>query len=353
MDATERIEQLEATVEELRRELRELRDAVGTAGSGPEGASASGGGAVNRRRRAPTIEILTSSLSGLAESPIWDVEEQRLYWIDNAEGHVFRCTADGREVAVWPVGGHITSIAPRTRGGVIVTIDSAFYEVDLATSEKKVLFDVESGPGFGFNDGKVDRQGRFVSGLVEKALIDPSWRSRAGSIDTKGRLYRLDHDGTAKLLAEGIGISNGPCFSPDGTTMYWGDSWPGRVYAFDYDTASGVAGDRRVFASFEGGLEVPDGSTVDEDGYVWVCVFAGHEIRRYAPDGALDRRIPMPVPSPTSVSFGGPDLDILFVSSAGAAPVPGRAVTQHPLGGCMFTIRGLGVRGVPERRFAG
>jgi sugar lactone lactonase YvrE len=295
--------------------------------------------------------VLTSSLAGLAESPLWDVDEQRLYWIDNAEGLVFRCTSDGRELEVWPLGRPLTSIALRTEGGLVATRGSTVQTVDLSTGQTEVLFDAEPGPGFGFNDGKIDRQGRLVSGLVERVFIYPALAGFVDKVQTHGRLYRLDHDGTASELADDIAMMNGPCFSPEGTTFYCGDSWARRIYAFDYDTASGAASNRRILVSFEGDSGLPDGSTVDEQGYLWVSAYEGGEIRRFSPDGTLDRRVRMPIDSPTSVMFGGPDLDILFVTSAGAAPVPGHEAPLRPLGGSVFAVRGLGVRGLPERRF--
>jgi sugar lactone lactonase YvrE len=123
-------------------------------------------------------------------------------------------------------------------------------------------------------------------------------------------------------------------------------------YAWDYDANSGAAGNRRTVSQFEPGA-IPDGATVDEEGYLWAAVYEGAEVRRYAPDGTLDRVIPMPVKLPTSVMFGGTDLDILFVSSGGSEPIPGRVVPSSALGGALFAVRGLGVRGVPERRYGG
>jgi sugar lactone lactonase YvrE len=292
-------------------------------------------------------------IAGLTESPVWDVEEQRLYWVDIAEGALFRCTADGRELSVWPIGGETTSISLRQRGGIITTIGSCIYRFDPATGERELVLDAEPRPGFGFNDGKADRQGRFITGIVEKALVARGTFELVDQIETLGRLCRFDPDGSFVELPFPNGITNGVSFSPDGETLYCGDSWKRRVHVFDYDTATGTPSNRRVFAQFEAQGASPDGSTVDAEGCLWVCGYEGSELRRYTPDGTLDRRIPMPVDRPTSVAFGGSELDILFVTSAGSMPIPGRAIVHHPLGGCVFAIHGLDVRGVPETRFAG
>jgi sugar lactone lactonase YvrE len=160
-------------------------------------------------------------------------------------------------------------------------------------------------------------------------------------------------------LVDNIGITNGPCFSPDGTIFYCNDSWIRQVYAFDYDPASGSASTRRLLAAFDDYMpstEVPrpDGATVDEEGFVWVAAVYGGEIRRYSPEGVLERRIGFPLPKPTSVAFGGPALDVLYVTSmASRGSELDGTVDAGPLAGSVIAIRGLGVRGVPERRFAG
>jgi sugar lactone lactonase YvrE len=295
------------------------------------------------------IQLVTASLTTLGESPIWDVEEERLYWVDVMEGNVLSSTSDGRQITVTQFPGHVTSVALRAGGGAVVTSGNRIYLFDLETRETELLFDSGHGPGFSFNDGKVDRRGRFVSGLVDQSLVAPG--ASPSAPDPAGRLYRLDHDLTVQPIAEGIAITNGPCFSPDGSTLYCNDSWACCVYSFDYDVDTGAASNRGVLTDFDGGVAVPDGATVDTDGCLWIAAFRGAEIRRYAPDGTLERRIPTPVASPTSVAFGGPSLDVLFVTSQGSAQVPGHPSQSGPLAGSLLAIHGLGARGIAEKRF--
>jgi sugar lactone lactonase YvrE len=288
---------------------------------------------------------------GVGESPVWDVDEQRLYWVDNSRSRILRSTADGRELSVWSFPGRVTSLARRVRGGLVVTSRTTLCIFDLDTGDGEVLFDAGTGPGFVFNDAKADRQGRLVAGLVELALVAPTARLLVDRYQTAGCLYRLDADGTVASLAPDIGITNGPCFSPNGSTFYCGDSWSRRIWAFDYDIPTGTTSHRRLFTTVDDGDALPDGATVDEEGFLWVATYEGGEIHRYTPDGRLDRRVLLPV-HPTSVMFGGPELDMLFVTTRGAAEAAGRPAVVDPLGGSLLALYGLGVRGVPEVRVA-
>ena len=259
---------------------------------------------------------------------------------------------------MWSLPCRPSSFALRAAGdGAIITSGSRISFFDLETTQLEVEFeaDVERA---GFNDGKVDRQGRFVTGLADHDLMEPAAFDRVGTTEPRGRLYRVDGDRTTHDLGQRVGMSNGPCFSPDGTTLYWGDSWSRVVHAFDYEPATGQTTNPRVLVHFHGDsplgvTAVPDGATVDAEGGIWVAACYGSEIRRYAPDGTLDRRLPVPVVSPTSVAFGGPDLDTLFVTSIGDAKLPGGLHRAGPLAGTILAVHGLGVRGVAEVRFAG
>jgi sugar lactone lactonase YvrE len=179
-----------------------------------------------------------------------------------------------------------------------------------------------------------------------------------GSMDTRpggadGALYRLDPDLSLHQLEIGFAISNGPCWSPDGATFYFSDTFSGEIWSYNYDLATGSIANRRTFTkeAITPGIAT-DGSTVDAEGFLWNAqVFAG-KLCRYAPDGRLDRVIEMPVKKVTSVNFGGPELDILYVTSMTKPPMPhmpGDTVQR----GSLFAISGLGVKGLPEPRFGG
>lgn len=288
------------------------------------------------------IDVLVDCKTTLGEGPLWDVEEERLYWIDSFDGRVFRATHEGSEVRAWDVPEKIGSMALRKKGGAIVSLASGFHELDFDSGEVSPIHDPEPGKEKNrMNDGKVDRQGRFVAGSMDTMEEGPN-----------GALYRLDPDMKVTQLEEGIIVSNGPCWSPDGSTFYFADSWTNAISAYDYDTATGAIYNKRTFArlDFPGGA--PDGATVDAEGFVWTAVVYAGKLARYAPDGTLDRVIEMPVKKVTSVMFGGPKLDVLYVTSMAKPPLP-RFPGDGVLRGALFAIRDLGIRGVPEARFAG
>jgi L-arabinonolactonase len=307
------------------------------------------------------VEVLTPALTTLGESALWDAEAERLWWADTLSGTIFRSTHEGGELRVWSFPGIVTSLALRTDGGVVVTSRSRIHLFDLATGETELVHEVApiDGAGFNFNDAVVDRQGRFLTALVDPALSVPDAHALVGSVEPRGAVLRLDPDLAVHDLGARVGLSNGPCTSPDGATVYWGDSWARVIHAFDYDLTSGTVTATRPLVDFDadsapgGPAAVPDGSTVDADGGIWVAACHGGEVRRYAPDGALDRRIPVPVSDPTSVAIGGPGLDTVYVTSMRGSPASGEAANAGPLAGVVLAIHGTGVRGVPETRFAG
>ena len=289
------------------------------------------------------VEVLLDVKPRLGEGPLWDVEGEWLYFVDSLGDRFFRCRPDGRELATFETPGHVGAMALREGGGALLALADGFHGYDLEAQRSEPLVDPEPDlPGNRLNDGKVDRQGRFVCGSMDTGEEAPS-----------GMLWSLDAELSPRLLDTGIICTNGPCFSPDGGTLYFADSFRGTIYACDYDTATGEMSSRREFVRPEtrpGGA--PDGATVDAEGYLWSALVFDGRIVRYAPDGTLDREIEMPVVKTTSVAFGGPELDTLFVTSMAHPPLP-KYPGDGPLRGALFAVRGLGVRGLPERRFAG
>ncbi len=289
------------------------------------------------------IEVLVDVKTILGEGPLWDVQEQRLYWIDSLGCNIFRCTEDGREIRAWDVPAPIGSMALRSRGGAVLSLANGFHFLDFKTGETSLIVDPEADkPNNRLNDGKVDKRGRFIAGSMDTMEEGPN-----------GALYRLDADLSLHKLDDGIIVSNGPCWSPDGGTFYFADTWSGEIWAYDYDLDTGAVANRRTFAKIDtSGGGVADGATVDAEGFVWSAqVYAG-KLVRFAPDGSTDRVIEMPVKKVTSVMFGGPNLDVLYVTSMAKPPLP-RFPGDGVLRGSLFAIHDLGIRGVPEPRFAG
>jgi L-arabinonolactonase len=288
------------------------------------------------------IEVLVDVKTTLGEGPLWDVDQQRLYWIDSFDGRVFRATADGREIRAWDVPAKVGSIAIRKDGnGAICSLANGFHALDFRSGECTLIHDPEPDkPDNRINDGKVDRRGRFISGSMDTQESGPN-----------GALYRLDPDFKVTKIDDGIIVSNGPCWSPDDKIFYFADSWSGEIWAYDYDIATGGVSNRRTFTKIDtSGGGAADGSTVDSEGYLWNAAVYVSKIVRYAPDGSIDRVIEMPVKKVTSVMFGGADLDILYVTSMAKPPLP-RFPGDGVLRGSLFAIHDLGIRGVPEPRF--
>lgn len=290
------------------------------------------------------IEVVVDVKTTLGEGPLWDVEQERLYWIDSFDGRVFRATADGREIRSWDVPMKIGSMALRKDGsGAVVSLQRGFHLLDFASGDVTLIHDPEPDrPMNRLNDGKVDRRGRFFAGSMDTMEEGPS-----------GGLYRLDPDFSVTRIDSGIICSNGPCWSPDDRTFYFADTWTGEIWAYDYDITTGAATNRRTFVRVDtskGGAA--DGSTVDAEGYLWNALVYDGRLVRYAPDGSIDRIIDMPVKKITSVMFGGPKLDTLYVTSMAKPPLP-RFPGDGVLRGSLFAITGLGVTGVPEPRFGG
>ena len=231
----------------------------------------------------------------------------------------------------------------RKDGGAIVSLARGFHTLDMQTGEVELIHDPEPDkPKNRINDGKVDRQGRFVAGSMDTMEEGPN-----------GALYRLDPDFSVHKLDDGILVSNGPCWSPDGRTFYFSDTWSKEIWAYDYNTETGAVSNRRTFATIDvtGGGGV-DGATVDAEGCVWSALVYIGKLVRLTPDGKVDRVIDMPVKKVTSVMFGGPNLDILYVTSMAQPPLP-RFPGDGRLRGSLFAIHDLGIRGLPEMRFAG
>ena len=287
------------------------------------------------------IEVVNADRDQLGEGPLWDVEEQALYWIDSYGPAVHRLEPGGRR-RTWPLPEHVGSIALREKGGAICSLRSGFHALDFETGTVTKLVDVGSHPRTRINDGKVDLQGRFIAGSMDYEEREPLCAS-----------YRLDADHSVTRIDDDIICSNGPCWSPDGSTLYFADTTKRQIYAYDYDMADGSVSNRRVFVDFAalGFHGYPDGATVDAEGALWSCEVYRGRLLRFLPDGRLDRAIGLPVESATSVMFGGPNLDVAYVTSM-ARPIAGVPPLEDEAG-MLFAIYGLGVRGIPEPRFAG
>jgi sugar lactone lactonase YvrE len=235
-------------------------------------------------------------------------------------------------------------LVPLRDGGMALAAADGITLLSADMKHRRTLVNPIAGmPNISFNDAKCDRQGRLWAGTTDRM-----------ESEAIGRLYRIDLDGTATSVADGFVCSNGPSFSPDGRVMYHTCSHERVINAYDIDPITGGASNRRVFARIDPSAGVPDGSTVDAEGYLWSTHWGGWGVTRYAPDGSIDREIEIPVKNVTSCAFGGEDMTTLFVTTASIEFIEGRWVTMDdsgfdaaPLTGGIFAVD-AGVRGLPE-----
>jgi L-arabinonolactonase len=278
----------------------------------------------------------------VGEGALWDADAQALYFLDIVGRQVHRLDPAKGQTRSWATPAPVGAMALRSSGGVVLGLQRAVGVLDVATGAVDRIAALDTAPDrTTINDGKADRRGRFVFGLCDTNMQDPQ---------PVGGLYGLDRDHRLTMLDGGVCFSNSPCFSPDGQTLYFADSFTKTVYAYDYELETGQVSGRRLFADTTdlGGL--PDGSTVDRDGLIWMAIFQAGRVAAFRPDGKVERVVDLPVRLISSVAFGGPDLDQLYATTID----PGFfGEPAEPGAGDLYVIEGLGTRGLPEPRFAG
>jgi sugar lactone lactonase YvrE len=285
------------------------------------------------------VECIADVHALLGEGPVWVAREAALYWLDIKGRSVFRLGDDGA-FSEWPTPMRVGSIAPRKSGGFIAGTEDGIAIIDPAADRFEVVANPEEAlPANRFNDGKVDRRGRFWAGTM-----DDQERSDSGA------LYCIAPDLDWTLVDGNYKITNGPAFSPSGDIMFHNDSARQVTYAFDLD-AEGKASNRRAFLQFGPGDGYPDGMTVDADGCLWIAFWDGWCVRRYSRDGEWIETVRMPVQRPTSCAFGGRDLDRLYITSA-SIDLDESALKMQPNAGGLFMLT-PGVRGLADVPYDG
>jgi sugar lactone lactonase YvrE len=291
--------------------------------------------------RKPDIVEIAACRNILGEVPVWDVEEQALYWVDIEGKRLQRWHQPSGKLSDWHFAERIGSFALRKKGGLVCAFESGFAFFNLADETTEWIARPDAGdPGNRFNDGKCDRHGRFWAGTMDDGLKRHS-----------GSLFRLDPDLSVHSMATGVGISNALCWSPDDDVFYFADTLDKTIYAYDYAPETGAISNKRRFADTIADPGAPDGSTIDAEGYMWNAQWDGWRLTRYAPDGRVDRIVELPVQKPTSCMFGGPDLRTLFVTTA-IWDLKGPALAAQPMAGSLLALD-IGVAGLPETRFDG
>ncbi|HAC19009.1 MAG TPA: gluconolaconase [Dehalococcoidia bacterium] len=275
-------------------------------------------------------ELMADYRCETGEGPLWHPMERQVYWSDIPRGRIFRLNPFSRR--------HEQIYEGRIVGGYTIQSDGS------------LLLFMDRGSVAVWRDGKLEYLVNEMEGETDNRFndvaADPAGRVFCGTMPTDTRsatLYRMDTDGSVTTVLEGVGLSNGIGFSPDQKQMYYTDSLARKIYIFDYDIDSGDITNQRVFVETPDDGSIPDGMTVDAEGYVWGARWDGSSLYRYNPDGEQVVQIQFPAKKVSSVIFGGVDLTDMYVTTAGG----GNKAEEGPGAGGLFRLN-VGIQGKPE-----
>ena len=300
------------------------------------------------------LELLIDAHATIGESPTWVAAENALYWIDVKAPALYRYGLADAQQRCWKLASDagafaLTTVADGAANaervdGAIVALRGGVHRLDLASGETECLAPPPFDPAlFRFNEGICDAKGRFWVGV----MFDPpqgDLAARPGSLYSWSRADGLRHEPDAAEL------HNGMAWSADGRSFFVSHSYRREIHRFDFDPDAGKLSNRQLFASVVGeGVGIPDGAAIDVEGGYWCALHNGGRLRRFLPDGSVDRDIELPVSKPTMCAFGGVGMDTLFITSASDGLTPAQR-EREPHAGAVFAFR-PGVRGI-ARPFA-
>ena len=288
----------------------------------------------------PGLRVAVAEPALLGESPLWHPTEQLLYYCDIPGKQLLCFDPRNGQRQAWDFETEPSAIAPLADGRLLMSLRSGLWTFDPADGARRKLLDAPYAQASQrFNDGKCDARGRFWVGTIceprEPAL---------GSMQCYAQR-------TLRQRFDGVSISNGLAWSPDGRTMYWADTHLNIVYAFDFDLELGGLSNRRVFVHFpteaqrDDYLGRPDGAAVDVEGCYWLAMYDGQRLLRLSPAGEILRQVHLPVRCPTMPAFGGPDLKTLYITTA-REDRPAAELAAQPLAGCVLALD-VDVPGLP------
>jgi sugar lactone lactonase YvrE len=278
-------------------------------------------------------EQCTEPVAYHGEGPVWSAAWGGLRWVDMLAGDILSVT-DAGEISRRHIGTIAAAVRPRQGGGAVIGVERGFC-LEEADGTLTQLADVWTDAGIRMNEGACDPDGRFYCGSM-------AYDKQPGA----AALYRLDPDRSVRAVLRGVTISNGLGWSPDGSLAYYNDTDTHSIVVFDYDRDAGLTGMRTFVMMADD--ERPDGLTVDAEGGVWVAMNGSGEVRRYTRDGRLDGIVQVAARKVTACTFGGQDLDQLFITTSREQLEPG----DDPLAGSLFRAD-VHVTGMPVREFAG
>jgi len=286
-------------------------------------------------------ELVLENICVLGESPLWDIEQQLICWVDILKGEVHQYSAESKTHTVIAVNQMLGAIGLCENGNFIAALQNGFGFIDRLNHQVTMIADPEADmPGNRFNEGKCAPDGRFWAGTLSLQETP-----QAGSV------YCLQPDLSVIKKIEGVTISNGIAWSIDQRVMYYIDTPALEIAAYEYDTTNGEIANRKTVISVPKEEGNPDGMTIDNEGMLWIAFWGGWKIARWNPNtGKKIVEIKLPVSRVSSCMFGGPQLQDLFITSA-TKDLTAEELKLQPLAGSLFVIKNCGFTGLPTYRF--
>ncbi|MGH9544892.1 MAG: SMP-30/gluconolactonase/LRE family protein [Terriglobales bacterium] len=288
------------------------------------------------------VEHVLEVRNVIGEGPLWHAEEESLYWVNFIEQfQVLRFSPQTRALKVFETGTPVMALGIRKAGGFVAATAKGIATWNPQSNVFEPLCDPLAGrEGVRFNDAATDIRGRFWVGTLNDA--NPR--------GPDGELFCVQGDGSWQVMDKNITVANGLGWSPDRKIMYFTDSFRYSIYAYDYDVEAGTIANRRTLVQTAPEAGIPDGLTVDSEGFVWSAFWGGGKVVRYNPEGKVDREYRLPVPNPTSCAFGGKRLDELYITSASLG-LSQEDKNKYAQSGDLFCLK-AGIAGFDEPRFA-
>lgn len=280
----------------------------------------------------------------LGEGPVWDENRQHLWWVDLLKGKICCYSPADQTNKVYPAGEYTGAVALREKGGLVAALWSGFAFFDPDSGRIRKVTDPEpQKAGNRFNDGKCDSSGCFWAGTM---------KHNQNKGKGQGSLYRLNPDLSTERVLTGLTIPNGLAWDDQRGKFYHIDTGLRQIRSFTFKRETGVLSDPEVFKTFDGENGFPDGMAIDAEGGLWVALYAGGKVVRLHPENrTIDFEISLPVPKPTACTFGGKDLDELYITTGREFMTDGE-IANAPLSGSLFKAA-VPFRGLPASRFAG
>ena len=285
-------------------------------------------------------KLVLDEFMELGEGPCWDEIEQALYWVDTDFKRVHKYCPYVGSKEEYQLEQKIGAVVKEGTDTLICAMENGFYRISQRDGSREFLCDPEvDKPDNLFNDGKCDKYGRFWAGTMNR-----------NEIKNQGTLYILNSDNRCEPRLENVTISNGIAWTEDYQTMYYIDTATYKVVAFDYDIEHGAICNKRIVIEFDPGLGMPDGMTIDENGNLWIAMWGGACVLHCNPSkGEIIKKVELPVSNVTSCTFGGKDLDILYITTA-RAELSEEERKAQPYAGGLFQAQ-VSTKGFPSNRF--